>query len=55
MPKKPKKVELIPHTGCKGCGKVCKFNGKVTTQNKNHQASGTKFGCNSSKGKRYEK
>ena len=51
MSKKPRKVELVPHTGCKGCGKVCQFNGCVTTKNKNQQTSDNKFGCNSSKGK----
>lgn len=51
MPKKPKKVELVSHKGCRGCGKVCQFNKPVTTKNKNQQASDVKFGCNTSKGK----
>lgn len=46
--KKPKKVELVLHKGCRSCSRNCLFNRPVTTKDKNSQASDLKYRCNSS-------
>jgi len=49
--RKPKKLPLEFHKGCKDCFANCIYNKPVTTKLKNSQASELKYGCNSSKRK----
>lgn len=49
--RKPKKIPLELHKGCKGCKANCRFNSSVTTRAKNQQASDIRYGCNTSKRK----
>ena len=49
--RKPKKIPLEAHKGCKECMSHCTYNKPCTTKSKNQQASDVKYGCNSSKGK----
>lgn len=47
--KKPKKIPLEFHKGCRDCKARCLFNSLCTTKTKNQSASDMKYGCNTSK------
>ncbi len=49
--RKPKKIPLEAHKGCKDCKAHCLHNRACTTKAKNSQVSDGKYGCNTTKRK----
>ena len=47
--RKPRRIPLELHKGCRDCKANCVFNNPVTTKSKNLSASDIKYGCNTSR------